>query len=148
LSAKKIINQSFNIGSFIVTIRGVNMNPSALQCKNCWKWGHMTFACCFQGSQCIKYNSPHKTEYHYHFGWCYKANFKINLSCLETKQNEPSSHTFKYINCKGNYQANSNTCLFWHHYFNKEWYSKKYQELCESQNNSTCSAISAIQVWF
>ena len=35
--AKKIINQSFNIGSFITLVRGANMNPSIPQCKNCWK---------------------------------------------------------------------------------------------------------------
>jgi len=34
-SAKKIINRSFNIGSFIATIRGANMNPDIPQCKNC-----------------------------------------------------------------------------------------------------------------
>ena len=28
LLAKKIINRSFNIGSFIATVRGANMNPS------------------------------------------------------------------------------------------------------------------------
>jgi len=36
-SAKKIINQSLNVGSFIATIRGANMNPGVPQCKNCWK---------------------------------------------------------------------------------------------------------------
>jgi len=36
-SAKKIINQSLNIGSFITTVRDANMNPGVLQCKNCWK---------------------------------------------------------------------------------------------------------------
>lgn len=35
--AKKLINCCFNIGSFIATIRGANMNPSVLQYKNYWK---------------------------------------------------------------------------------------------------------------
>ena len=35
--AKNIINCCFNIGCFIITIKGTNMNPGVLQCKNCWK---------------------------------------------------------------------------------------------------------------
>ena len=33
--AKKIINRSFNIESFIVSVRGTNINSGILQCKNC-----------------------------------------------------------------------------------------------------------------
>ena len=33
--AKSLINRRFNIGSFIITIRGANINSSVLQCKNC-----------------------------------------------------------------------------------------------------------------
>jgi len=36
-SAKNIINCCFNIGRFITTVKGTNMNPGVLQCKNCWK---------------------------------------------------------------------------------------------------------------
>jgi len=35
--AKGLINQCFNIGRYIVMIKGANMNPDVLQCKNCWK---------------------------------------------------------------------------------------------------------------
>jgi len=35
--AKCLINRCFNIGNYIATIRGTNMNPSMLQYKNCWK---------------------------------------------------------------------------------------------------------------
>jgi len=34
---KKVINQQFNIGSFIATVHGANMSPGILQYKNCWK---------------------------------------------------------------------------------------------------------------
>ena len=40
--AKSLINRCFNIGSYIVTIHGMNMNPEVPQCKNCWKWSHAT----------------------------------------------------------------------------------------------------------
>ena len=36
-NAKMLINRYFNVGNYIVTIRGANMNPGVLQCKNCWK---------------------------------------------------------------------------------------------------------------
>ena len=36
-NAKMLINRCFNIGNFIATIRGANMNPSIPFCKNCWK---------------------------------------------------------------------------------------------------------------
>jgi len=36
-NTKMLINQCFNIGKYIATIRGVNMNPGVPQCKNCWK---------------------------------------------------------------------------------------------------------------
>jgi len=68
LAAKRIINQSFNIGNFVATIRGANMNPGVPQYKNCWKWGHTTFVYHFQGSRCVKYNGPHKSKHHHHFG--------------------------------------------------------------------------------
>ena len=35
--AKSLINQCFNIGRFIATVRDANMNPEVLQCKNYWK---------------------------------------------------------------------------------------------------------------
>ena len=33
--AKGLINYCFNVGRYIVTIRGANMNPGVLQYKNC-----------------------------------------------------------------------------------------------------------------
>ena len=77
-NVKKIINRHFNIGSFIAMVRGANMNPEVLQCKNCWKWGHMAGICCIQGAKCVKCNGPHLTSHHCHFAWCCKANDKLN----------------------------------------------------------------------
>ena len=77
-NAKLLINRCFNVGNNIATIRGANINPGVPQCKNCWKWGHSTFACCIQESKCIKCNGPHKSEHHREFGWCCKANNKTN----------------------------------------------------------------------
>ena len=208
-STKKIINQSFNVESFIATIRGANINPDIPQYKNCWKWEHTMFSYCFQESRYIKYNELHKSEHHCYFGWCCKANFfvstcphdsiflisllilniifinhlikyieyvhrdQINISCrdskityyafyamlktliyiisktnpphLKTKQDEPCPHTFKCINYKGNHQADLYTCPFWHHCFNREQHSKKYQEIRENQNNSTHSDMNNAQ---
>ena len=107
-NAKMLINRCFNVGKYIATIRGTNMNPGILQCKNCWKWGHATFSCRIQDAKCIKCNGPHKSENHCEFGWCCKANEKTNLPCLETKKSEPYPHSFKCSNCRGDHQADSN----------------------------------------
>ena len=61
---KGFINKYFNIGSYIVTIWGTNMNLGILQCKNCWKWGYMTFVYHAHGFKYIKCNGSHKVEYH------------------------------------------------------------------------------------
>jgi len=123
-NARKIINRHFNVGSFIATVRGANMNPGVPQCKDCWKWGHMAGVCCIQGAKCVKCNGPHLSINHRHFAWCCKANDKLNPPRLETKKGEPCPHSFKCLNCKGDHQANSIECPFWKHYFNKEWHSK------------------------
>jgi len=120
------------VGSYIVTIYGANMNSEVLQCKNCWKWGHMTGVCHIQEAKCIRYNGLHLSEYHYHFAWCCKANDKTNPLRLEIKKGKPCPYSFKCLNCKGNYQADSNECLFWKHQFNKEWYSKEYAKIWDN----------------
>jgi len=111
-NAKMLINRCFNVSNFIATIRGANMNPRVPQCKNCWKWGHTTFSCKIQGAKCVKCNSPHKSEHHQEFGWCCKANPKINPPRLETKKGKPCPYLFKYLNCRGDHQADSNLCPF------------------------------------
>ena len=96
---KSFINCCFNVGRYIATIQGTNINPGVLQCKNCWKWGHVNFSCRIQGSKYVKCNRPHKSENHHEFGWCCKANKKTNPPHLETKKDEPCLHTFECSNC-------------------------------------------------
>jgi len=140
-NAKMLINRCFNIGQYIATIRGANMNPGVPQCKNCWKWGHMMFSCRIQGSKCIKCDSPHKSENHREFRWCCKANNKINPLRLEMKKGELCPHSFKCLNCYGDHQANSNLCPFWRHRFNREWQQKKYIEIRENRSKSIRSEV-------
>jgi len=102
-NAKMLINRCFNVSNYIATIRGANMNPRVPQCKNCWKWGHLTFSCRIQGAKCVKCNGPHKSEHHREFSWCCKGNTKINPPRLETKKGEPCPHSFKCSNCKGDH---------------------------------------------
>ena len=66
-NTKKIINRCFNVGSFITTVYSANMNLGVLQCKNCWKWGHMAGVCCIQEAKCVKCNGSHLTAYHCYF---------------------------------------------------------------------------------
>ena len=133
-NAKLLINQCFNVDNYITTIRGATMNPGVPQCKNCWRWGHSTFSCRIQGAKCTKCNGPHKSEHHWEFRWCCKANAKTNPSRLETNKGKSCPHSFKCSNCKGNYQANSNSCPFWKHWFNREWHIKKYEEIRKNRS--------------
>ena len=137
--AKSLINQCFNIESYITTISRANMNSRVPQCKNCWKWEHITFSCRIQESKYIKCNGLHKSENHHKFGWCCKANKKTNSPHLKMKQGKPCPHTFKCSNCWGNYQADSNLCPFWKHRFNCKWHQKKYIEIHENRTKLICS---------
>ena len=142
--ARILINRCFNVGNYIATIRSANMNPGVPQCKNCWKWGHSTFSCRIQGAKCIKCNGLHKSEHHREFGWYCKGNAKLNPPRLETKKGEPCPHAFKCSNCKEDYQANSNTCPFWRHQFNREWHIKKYAEIRENRSKSLQSEVNSL----
>jgi len=90
-SAKNIINRRFNIGRFIATVKGINMNPGVLQCKNCWKWGHSTLSCHSHISRCAKCYGAHITEHHREKAWYCMENKKLNHSA--TKEGEPCPHT-------------------------------------------------------
>ena len=102
LKAKDLINKCFNIGCQIAIIR---MNSDIPQCKNYWKWGHTTFACCSYNSKCQKCNGSHKVKHYRDIVWYCKANFKINPSKLKIKKGESCSYLFKCINCKGEHQV-------------------------------------------
>ena len=139
--AKSLINQCFNVGKYIATIRGANMNSEVPQCKNCWKWGHSTFSCRIQGSKYVKCNGPHKSQNHHKFSWCYKANTKTSPPYLETKKSKLCPHTFKCSNYWSEYQADSNLCSFWRHRFNRDWHQKKYAEIHENKSKLICSTM-------
>ena len=138
-NAKMLINRCFNVSNYIATIQGANLNPGVPQCKNYWKWGHATFSCRIQGAKCVKCNGPHKSEPHQEFGWCCKANNKINPPKLETKKGEPCPYLFKCSNYRRDHLADSNQCPFWHHRFNREWHQRKYAEIHENRSKSLCS---------
>ena len=131
-SVKNIINRCFNIGRFIATVKGTNMNPDVLQCKNCWKWGHSTLSCRSHISRCTKCYGAHTTEHHREKAWCCMENKKADRSA--TKEDKPCLHIFKCMNCKGDHQADSYSCPYWHNCFNREWHSRKQQELFRKQS--------------
>jgi len=142
IKAKTILNRSFNFGRHIATIRGTSMNPGVPQYHNCWKWGHTTFACRAHGSKCQKCGSPHKLEHHRDLAWCCKGNSKTNPLRLETKKGEPCPHSFKCINYKEDHLVDDYKCPFWKHRFDREWHTKKAQELREIRANSIRSSMS------
>ena len=71
------------------------------------------------------------------------------LTLPSLKQRKKSyAHTLKCINYKEEHQANNNSCLFWRHWFNKKWYLRKYQELCENKSKSIHLVVGKVSIWF
>ena len=116
--AKNITNCHFNIGRFIATVKGTNMNPGVPQCKNCWKWEHLTLSCCSHISRYAKCYGAHTTKHHRKKVWCCMENKKVN--CLATKEGKPCPHVFKCMNYKGDHQVDSHSCPYWCNCFNRE----------------------------
>ena len=127
--AKNIIKLQFNVSWYIYIVQSTNINLRVLQCKNCWWWGYSTFACQSHMARCIKYNSSHKTEHHQEIGWCCKENKKTTPLRSATKESNPCSYVFKCINCKGDHLANNYHYPYWKNHFNRDWHSKKVEEL-------------------
>ena len=94
------------------------MNPGVLQCKNCWKWGHLTLSCHSHISRCTKCYRAHDTKHHREKVWYCMENKKVNHAA--TKVGEPYPHVFKCVNCKGDHQADSYSCPYWCNCFNKD----------------------------
>ena len=124
---KNIINCRFNVERFIATVRETNMNPGVPQCKNYWKWGHSTLSCRSHVFRYTKCYGAHDTKHHREKAWCCMENKKTNR--VVTIADEPCPYIFKCVNCKGDHQADSYSCPYWHNRFNRDWHSKKQQEL-------------------
>ena len=67
------------------------MHPGVAQCRNCWHWGHPTYACCAQGAKCQKCGGPHRVENYRLLAWYYKAIPKSNPSKEATAAGAPST---------------------------------------------------------
>ena len=148
-SVKNIINWCFNIGRFIATVKGTNMNPGVPQCKNCWKWGHLTLSCHSHISRCAKCYGAHITEHHTEKAQCCIENKKLN--CSATKEGELCPHAFKCMNCKGDHQADSYSCPYWRNHFNREWHGRKQQELFRKQSivmQQSCQQFEVVFLFF
>ena len=83
LNAKLPINRCFNISRHITTIYSTNINSGIFQYKNCQKWGYTIFTYYMYRAKCLKNNKLYKLEHYRNIIWCYKANFKMNLSKLK-----------------------------------------------------------------
>ena len=68
-------------------------------------------------------------ENHRSMAWCCKANPKSNSPREATAADASCPHTFKCLNCKGEYSADDIKCPFWRHCFDKQWHSNKAAEL-------------------
>ena len=116
------------IEKYIKDLNNVDLNdiisPGLLQSKS-----YLKIICHIYKAKYPKCNELHKLENHRDIAWCCKANFETNLLRLKTPKEEPCLHLFKYVNCKGNHQADSYNCPLQKYKFNYGWHSKKSQKL-------------------
>jgi len=120
------------------------MHPGVAQCCNYWHWGHLTYVYRAQGTKYQKCGGLHKVENHRSMAWCCKANTKSNPPREATTVGAPCPHTFKCLNCKGEYSADDIKCPFWCHCSDRQWYSNKATELCTghaSNSNIQCPRV-------
>ncbi|KXN88505.1 hypothetical protein AN958_07274 [Leucoagaricus sp. SymC.cos] len=99
-NAKMLTNHSFNFNKDIAVIWACNMHPGISQCQNCWKWGHITAKCKFQGWECAKCNGPHKTENHRNVAWYCQVNPKAKPPHKATEDGMPCPHQFNVSTVK------------------------------------------------
>jgi len=105
LAASTVVEPRLPQSKSFLKILGTAMHPRVAQCRNCWRWGHPTHACCAQGTKCQKCGGPHRVENHRSMAWCCKANPKSNPPREATAAGALCPHTFKCLNCKGKHSA-------------------------------------------
>ena len=139
-SAKILINYYFNLGSYITTIQDANINSSIPYVRIAENKNVPSL--CVEPKIHIALNIMDLIRLN--TITTLLGAFKTNFSCLETKQGELYPYIFKYLNYKGNYQANSNSCSFWRYCFNRKWHTKNHQKLWESKNKSIYLATDSV----
>ncbi|KAF9441252.1 hypothetical protein P691DRAFT_640579, partial [Macrolepiota fuliginosa MF-IS2] len=101
--ASQIISHHHLINGAETLIKGAKAHTSTPQCQRCWKWGHMTDACCCPATCCPICAGPHTEANH------------------QSLAGEPCIHACPCLNCGNQHVANDWHCPYWHYHFNWTW---------------------------
>ncbi|CAA7267562.1 unnamed protein product [Cyclocybe aegerita] len=97
-------------------------------CQRCWKWGHPTVACKAKQLSCPICLGPHEQKEHCQHAGCCKGNVKAKPPVPPTPRDQPCPHKGRCVNCHKDHAANSASCKFWAHCYNREWIMAQYRQ--------------------
>ncbi|CAA7269038.1 unnamed protein product [Cyclocybe aegerita] len=126
--AKKALGQPIFLAGQSCAIRPAARHTGVLLCQHCWKWGHPTVACKAKQLSCPICSGPHEQKEHRQHAGCCKGNAKAKPPVLPTPCDQPCPRKGCCVNCHNDHAANSASCKFWAHRYDREWIMNKYRQ--------------------
>ncbi|CAA7271389.1 unnamed protein product [Cyclocybe aegerita] len=129
--AKKALGQPIFLAGRSCAIRPAARHTGVPLCQRCWKWGHPTVACKAKQLSCPICSGPHEQKEHRQHAGCCKGNAKAKPPVPPTIRDQPCPHKGRCVNCHKDHTANSASCKFWAHRYDREWIMAEYRQVRE-----------------
>ncbi|CAA7267342.1 unnamed protein product [Cyclocybe aegerita] len=129
--AKKALGQPIFLAGRSCAIRPAARHTRVPLCQRCWKWGHPTVACKAKQLSCPICSGPHEQKEHRQHAGCCKGNAKAKPPVPPTPRDQPCPHKGRCVNCHKDHAANSASCKFWAHRYDREWIMAEYRQVHE-----------------
>ncbi|CAA7258924.1 unnamed protein product [Cyclocybe aegerita] len=126
--AKKALGQPIFLTGRSCAIRPAARHTRVPLCQRCWKWGHPTVTCKAKQLSCPICSGPHEQKEHRQHAGCCKGNAKAKPPVLPTPHDQPCLHKGCCVNCHKDHAANSASCKFWAHRYDREWIMAEYRQ--------------------
>ncbi|CAA7264636.1 unnamed protein product [Cyclocybe aegerita] len=126
--AKKALGQPIFLAGRSCAIRPAARHTGVPLCQRCWKWGHPTVACKAKQLSCPICSGPHEQKEHRQHAGCCKGNAKAKPPVPPTPRDQPCPHKGRCVNCHKDHAANSASCKFWAHRYDREWIMAEYRQ--------------------
>ncbi|CAA7263691.1 unnamed protein product [Cyclocybe aegerita] len=111
----------------LIVMRALTLLDSS-PLRRCWKWGHPTVACKAKQLSCPICSGPHEQKEHRQHAGCCKGNAKAKPPVPPTPRDQPCPHKGRCVNCHKDHAANSASCKFWAHCYDREWIMAEYRQ--------------------
>ncbi|CAA7263692.1 unnamed protein product [Cyclocybe aegerita] len=126
--AKKALGQPIFLAGQSCAIRPAARHTGVPLCQRCWKWGHPTVTCKAKQLSCPICSGPHEQKEHRQHAGCCKGNAKAKPPVPPTPRDQPCPHKGRCVNCHKDHAANSASCKFWAHRYDREWIMNEYRQ--------------------